>query len=266
MPRDVGKPTICAKWSPDNTCYAAAVKPTLCGLALLLLAAPAHAGRTHYGWLDGTEVVPERGVELETWVQDLDNVGPLERDETLLWWAVTVGVTDQLELALPLEVSWQRAGTVPGVTSLARWGAEARYRFVSSDPVEAPALVPLLRLAIKREVDERRAATVEAEVALSYERGCLHAQLNLGARQLLHAGEDPILVRPAAGVSLAVTEDLRVGAEAVASVSARGPGTTWLAAGPNLAWTFGRFWLAASVPVGVSKVDVAARVRWGIAF
>ncbi len=235
-------------------------------LFLLASAQPAWAGRSHYGWMDGTEVVPERGVELETWVQDLDNVGELARDETALWWAVTVGVTDQLEVSLPVELSWGRAGVVPGTTQLDRWGAEARYRFVTSDPVDAPALVPRVRVAVKREVDERKAATLELEGALSYERSCWHAQVSLGARQLVHSGTDNILLRPAAGVSARVVGDLRLGAEVIASLVPHGAGADWVAAGPNLAWTHGRFWLAASLPVGLSGIDAAARVRWGVAF
>ncbi len=235
-------------------------------LAGLALASPADAGRTHYGWIDGTEVVPERGVELETWVQDLDNVGDDERDESSLWWAATLGITDRLELRLPIELSWARVGTAPGVTQLDRWGAEARYRFVSPDPVEAPALVPLLRVAIKRELDQRRAAAVEAEGQLSYERGCVHAIVSLGGRQLFREGQDAMLVRPAAGISVALTGELRAGVEAVASLVPRGPGDDWVAAGPNLAWTHGRFWLAASAPIGLSNIDSAVRVRWGIAF
>lgn len=235
-------------------------------IAGLALAAPASAGRTHYGWINGTEVVPERGVELETWVQDLDNVGEPARDETSLWWSATLGITDRLELSLPIELSWARAGAAPGVTQLDRWGAEARYRFVSSDPVDAPALVPLARLAIKREVDERRAVDVEAELELSYEQGRLHAIASVSGRQLIHSGQDAILVRPAAGISVAITDELRAGVEAVGSLFPRGPGTDWVAAGPNLAWTHGRFWLAASAPIGLSNIDSAARVRWGIAF
>lgn len=235
-------------------------------IAVLALAGPASAGRTHYGWINGTEVVPERGVELETWVQDLDNVGDTERDETQLWWSATLGITDRLELALPIELSWARAGAAPGVTQLDRWGAEVRYRFASPDPIEAPALVPLLRVAVKREVDERRAATVEAELELSYERGRVHAIASLGGRQLLHRGQDAILVRPMAGVSIAVTDELRAGVEAIASIFPRGPGTDWVAAGPNLAWTHGRFWVGASLPIGLSSIDSAPRVRWGIAF
>jgi hypothetical protein len=244
----------------------AAVKLAACVLASLLLASPAVAGRSHYAWINGTEVVPERGVELETWVQDLDNVGELERDETSLWWSATLGITDRLELALPLELSWARTGDTPGVTQLDRWGAEARYRFVSADPVDAPALVPLLRVAIKREVDERRAANVEVEVILSYQRGCVHAIASVTGRQLFREGQDAVLVRPMAGVSIAVTEELRAGVEAIASIFPRGPGTDWVAAGPNLAWTHGRFWLAASAPIGLSNIDAAPRLRWGIAF
>jgi len=249
-----------------SRCYARRVKIASVVIAGLAFASPASAGRTHYGWINGTEVVPERGVELETWVQDLDNVGETERDETSLWWSVTLGVTDRLEISLPIELSWARAGAAPGTTQLDRWGAEARYRFVSSDPVDAPALVPLARLAIKREVDERRAVDVEAELALSYEQGRLHAIASLSGRQLIHSGEDDVLVRPSAGVSIEITGELRAGVEAVSSIFARGPGTDWVAAGPNVAWTHGRFWLAASAPIGLSNIDSAARVRWGIAF
>ncbi len=234
--------------------------------AALFAATPAWAGRSHYGWLDGTEVVPERGVELETWIQELDNVGPLARDESALWWAALIGVTDQLELALPIELSWQRAGSTPGTTSLDRWGVEARYRFVSSDPVDAPAWVPMLRVALKREIDERKAVLAEVEASLSYQRGCWHAQANLGAKHLVRTGEDSLVLRPALGVSAAVWGDLRLGAEGIASLAAHGAGVDWVAAGPNVGWTHGRFWLAACLPIGLSEIDAAPRVRWGIAF
>ncbi len=243
-----------------------AVKPVMALLAIMALAAPASAGRTHYAWINGTEVLPERGVELETWVQDLDNVGELARDETALWWSVTLGITDRLELALPIEMAWTRTGNTPGSTQLERWGAEARYRFAPSDPVDAPALVPLLRVAIKREVDDRRAANVELEAILTYERGCVHAIASVTGRQLFREGEDSLLVRPMAGVSIAITDELRAGVEAIASLVPRGAGTDWVAAGPSVAWTHGRFWLAASAPVGLTNIDAAPRLRWGIAF
>ena len=74
---------------------------------LVALPATAHAGRTFYGWLYGTEVMPERGVELQTWIstrrtstsrrQTLDDLGAS---------APSVGITDQLELGLPIEIVW----------------------------------------------------------------------------------------------------------------------------------------------------------------
>jgi hypothetical protein len=252
----------------------AAVKIALLVLAGLALAAPATAGRTHYGWINGTEVMPERGVELDTWLADLDNVSTGvstgtsdadERDETQLGWAATIGITDRLELALPIELSWTRSGETPGETQLDRWGAEVRYRLASPDPVEAPALVPLARVAVKRAVADRRAVDVEAELTLSYERGCVHATLSVAGRRLLRDGRDATLVRPAGGLSVALTGELRAGVEAVSGLSPRGPDDDWVAVGPNLAWTHGRFWLAISAPIGLSNIDSAARIRWGIA-
>jgi hypothetical protein len=244
-----------------------AVRTVLIAFVLcVVLAPPALAGRTHYGWINGTEVVPERGVELETWISELDNLGPANRDKTELWWSATIGVTDQLELALPIELAWLREGVTPGQTSLDRWGAELRYRLVSADPIEAPALVPLVRFAVKREVDERRAVNLEAEATLSYARGPVHAAASFAAQQLVRRGDDVSLLRPTAGVSVALVGDLRAGVEGVATFVPRGAGADWAALGPSLAWTHGRFWLAASLPVGVHNIDTAARLRWGIAF
>ena len=43
-------------------------------LALLIAASvlprSAHAGRSFYGWLYGTEVMPERGAEIQTWITE----------------------------------------------------------------------------------------------------------------------------------------------------------------------------------------------------
>ncbi|MEZ4362750.1 MAG: hypothetical protein R3B48_21345 [Kofleriaceae bacterium] len=236
------------------------------GLVHVGAARPALAGRTHYGWLPATEVSPERGVELETWITELDNVGTADRDKTELLWSPTLGLTDQLELGLPIELSWVRVGGMPGATALDRWGVEARYRFASSDPVDAPPWVPLVRVAVKREVDERRAVTLEADAVLSYECGRWHAAAGVSASQLFHSGPDVTVVRPLAGASYGVTDSLRLGLEVVSTLVPRGVGPDWTAVGPNLGFTHGRFWVAASLPLGVSNVDTAPRVRWGIAF
>src|SRR5437763_1439258 len=46
--------------------------------------------------------MPERGAELQSWVVEEDNKGAAHSKETSLWWGPLIGVTDQLELALPV--------------------------------------------------------------------------------------------------------------------------------------------------------------------
>src|SRR5262245_38460466 len=125
-------------------------------LALVLVAAaavPAQAGRSHYGWLYGSEVGPERGVELETWIFERNGRGDADTEETSVWWAPVIGVTDHIELAIPIETEWNdHGGESPPTTQLVRWGAEVRWRPQSIDPVEAGPLTTLLRAGVKRVV------------------------------------------------------------------------------------------------------------------
>src|SRR5204862_2855610 len=111
------------------------------------------------GWLFGTEVMPERGVELQTWIQEENDKYGTRTKETWVSWAALVGVTDQLELALPVELDWAAVEQMDGTTrtsfTFKRFGIEARYRMAPQDPAEAPPLVPLLRLAVKRDVISR---------------------------------------------------------------------------------------------------------------
>src|SRR6185503_4659870 len=93
----------------------------LAGLLVAVAAPVAHAGRTHYGWLYGTEVNPERGVELETWILQENGKGPV--NETLVWWGPVVGLTERLELAIPLEMAYEEEGDEAG-TDLRRFGGE----------------------------------------------------------------------------------------------------------------------------------------------
>src|SRR5258705_4602099 len=153
-------------------------------LAFLLLAwvlpRTADAGRTFYGWLYGTEVVPERGVELQTWIQDENDKYTTRNKETWLAWGPLVGVTDQLELGLPVELEWADVFT-PGMggmppservsSTFKRFGIEARYRLAPPDPVDAPGLVPLVRVAVKRDVTARRTVRREGDAAVSHQPG-----------------------------------------------------------------------------------------------
>src|SRR5437870_1494470 len=87
----------------------AAVRATLlvAGLATSLsFETAAFGGRTRFGWLHDTETVQQRTVELENWFveQDGEKYAGGTRDENLIWWGPVIGITDRLELALPLEI------------------------------------------------------------------------------------------------------------------------------------------------------------------
>src|SRR5215207_9366273 len=64
------------------------VRMTRLALAVAMLAIPhtASAGRTHFAWLYGTDIVPERGVELETWILEENQEGDTKKSETAFWW------------------------------------------------------------------------------------------------------------------------------------------------------------------------------------
>jgi hypothetical protein len=241
------------------------------GLALLtavLVAAPgsAHAGRTFYGWLYGSEVMPERGVELQSWITEENFEG---RSEDSWLFAAHVGVTDQLEIGFPLEIDWfaDPSQTPSADTRFARFGIDARYRFVTQDPVDAPALVPLLRVGVKRLIGDRSGAQPELDFVLSYETGIVQVLVDLGVvAQLSPDNGNEVQFRPGAGISLLAVEDLRFGAEFFAEIPSAGE--SWFIAGPNVSWTHGRFWISGAFGIGLNQdfINSAPRVQWGIAF
>lgn len=246
------------------------------GLALLaacLLPSTAQAGRSYYGWLYGTEVMPERGAELQTWVFETNEKYQTSARESSIWWGPQIGITDQLELSLPIELYWTSdpAPGKPGFT-FRRFGIEARYRLAVPDPVDAPPIVPLLRLAAKRDVSTNEAVRLEADVVASYEVGAVHALVDLGfIADIAALGHTEL--RPSAGVSIRVAGELRLGAEFYSELTlteersmATPPAVSWAAVGPNLAWTHGRFWVSAAFGIGVYHIKTAPRLMWGIAF
>lgn len=238
-------------------------------VAVAVLAAvptTAGAGRTPYGWLDGTEVIPERGAEIQTWLSEENGKPPADVHDTWLAWGALVGATDRLELALPIEMLWREADGVAPSFTVRRFGAEARYRFVTQDPVEAPAIAPLVRIAVKRDVAVRDRVRVEADLVVSYQSGRLHALIDVGGVAELGRDDSHFELRPGAGVSVAVVGDLRLGAEVYAELSADDERESWAVVGPNLAWTHGRFWLSAAFGIGVYQIDTAPRIVWGILF
>jgi len=226
----------------------------------------AGAGVTPYGWLYGTDVIPERGAEIQTWIaEENGKASPADRRNTALWWGAVIGITDRLELALPVELLWREEGGGAPELALRRYGVEARYRFVSQDPVEAPPLAPLVRVAVKRDVLVRDRVRAEADVVASYRAGRVHALVDLGVTGDL-GRTSHFELHPGAGVSVEIAGELRLGAEAYAELSLDDEAEGWAAVGPNLAWTHGRFWLAAAFGIGVYQIDTAPRVVWGLLF
>ncbi|HEX3757865.1 MAG TPA: hypothetical protein VHW23_04135 [Kofleriaceae bacterium] len=248
-------------------------------LAVLLLACvwprTAHAGRTFYGWLTGTEVLPERGVELQTWIQDETDKYTTRNEETWLAWGVMVGVTDRLEIGLPVELYWVDVIT-PATDGMPqservsftfkRFGLEARYRFASPDPVDAPALVPLLRVAVKRDVTVRDDVRVEGDAVASYQAGPVQLLADVGFSGDIASGASHLELHPGAGISVQATGELRVGAEVYTELSLDSRSESWATAGPDLSWTHGRFWVSGAFGIGLYRVQFAPRVIWGIAF
>jgi len=232
-------------------------------IVLVLLASAerrACAGRSRFGWLYDVDTIPERSVELETWLIEED--GPGAASENTLWTAPVIGVTDRLELALPVELDWDSDGTTSN-TRLARLGAELRWRLVSTDPVDAPAFVPLVRLGVKRLLDQRDGARVEPGVVLGFDAGRVHLGLDAGV--VLDVGQGHSYLTVGLGTSVRLTDDLRVGAEGYLERNLQGGDASWIAAGPNLSWTHGRFWLTLVVPVGLHNLDAAPRLNWAVA-
>ncbi len=236
-------------------------------LALLLAPASASAGRTFYGWLYGTEVMPERGVEAASWIAEENNL----KDEAHLsqteWWvSPLVGINDQLELALPVAMTWFDSDTTGTHSTIDRYGAELRYRFVTQDPVDAPPLVPLVRIAAYRMVAEPRDTWApQADVVVSYQAGIVHVLADLGGYAEISPGNQHFEVRPGAGVSIQAIGDLRFGAEVHAELTLD-EGGSWAVVGPNVAWSQGRFWVSGTYGIGIYGIRDAPKVQWGIAF
>ncbi len=237
------------------------------GLALVLaigIVSTAHAGRTPFGWLYGTETLPERGVELETWLQELD--GKAGTDQTLVLWAPVFAITDRLELALPIEVAYNRAAAGAS-TQLDKFGAEIRWRLTDPDPVESGPFAPLIRLAVKRLVGKRDTLRLDGGLVLGLDLGRVHLGADLGVLSTIDtSGNSATEARPGVGVSVAVTDELLVGAEGFADLQIDGSAPSWIGIGPDLAYSHGRSWLSGAFLIGVKNVDIAPRLLWGIAF
>ena len=247
---------------------ASATSAAAAASAVLLAPAVASAGRTQFGWLFGTEVMPERGAEIQTWVTEENGADEVNYHDTVWGVQALIGVTDQLELAFPVDLIWLDSDASGPAFTWRSYGVEARYRFVSSDPVDAPPFAPLARIAVKRDVIARDTVVAEANFVASTttSSGSVLALVDLGAVGRITRDDAKFELRPGIGVSFKVVGDLRLGAEVFARINLHEKDERWVAAGPNLAWSHGRSWVSAAMGIGLYQIKTAPALNWGIMF
>jgi hypothetical protein len=255
------------------------VRRGLVVVALVCAPGVAHAGRNFYGWLSDTDVMPERGVEIQSWTFE-ENHDDTDGGRSFTGWGASpyIGITDQLELQLPIEFEWFGKTGAGAGTAFTRWGGELRYRMVTNDPENRPPFAPLVRIGVNRIIRDRDVAELNVGLSGSYEQGIVHALADVNFIGDVDFHDDAMdttdgsefAVRAGAGVSVEVYDDIRLGAELFAHVGlsepAMGNEKTWVIAGPGASWTHGRFWLSAMYGIGVANIGTAPRVQWGIAF
>jgi hypothetical protein len=231
-------------------------------ILLSLLPSSAYAGRTLYGWLPATTTVQSGGFELGTSVYERLDVGLYHERSTALSWTPAIGLTDSLELALPVVLVTRTQDDAAPWSGIAKYGAELRWLFL--DPW--PELRPLARLALARDVLIQTNIQSELGLALSYEYDLLQVEaatdmiINVNFSHLHHE------LRPGVGASVRVYDQLRVGAEFHGEFSGDKTTPNWSAFGPNLSWSHGRFWLVVTLGIGVRNIAAAPRLNIAMAW
>ena len=229
----------------------------------------ASAGRTYYGWLYGTEVMPERGAEIQTFVSEENILTHEARASDSDWWfAPAIGINDQLELVLPVEMDWTVSDDQGPRFTFVNYGAELRYRLVTQDPTDKPAFAPLVRIALKRVVTGGRDTwQPEGDIVASYDVTRVQLLADVGVIADLSSELTHFELHPGFGVSVLTVSSLRFGAEAFGEIDLdNNGGRSWAAAGPNIAWSHGRTWLSAAYGIGIYAIRDAPKINWGIAF
>ncbi len=225
----------------------------------------AFAGREPFNQVLDNEVLPARGAELESKITDKIGTPGGAGDETASWWGVAFGLSDQVELVLPLEVSYSHAD---GTTNFTRYAAEVRWRMAKPGPPVVMRPIPMLRLAVER---GNSSQTLEAQADLTVGTDLskkVHTAVDLGGNFVSDASESTGHL--GIGVTGNVTGALRLGGEVDANAAFiptfSGPN---LAAGPDVSYTTGPFWITAGGVVGLGATipdPVVLRLSWGVEF
>jgi len=224
------------------------------------LASTAHAGRSHFAWSYGTDIIPERGLELESWINEENQKDGSTSGETSFWWGPVLALTEHVEFAISME-----AHDEAGVTGFERWGADVRYRPQSPDAVDAGPFATKFRAGVKRLIHDRAGVRGEADAIASYTDGRVFVLFDAGAVYEHVPDADEAELRPSGGVSVRAVDDLRFGIETYSELIIKGAGTSWLVVGPTVSLTRGRFWGAATMGIGVFGIRDAPRLTFGVA-
>ncbi|HEY0250969.1 MAG TPA: hypothetical protein VGC41_05550, partial [Kofleriaceae bacterium] len=183
---------------------------------VLLSSSSANAGRSFYGWLQDSQVMPERGAEIGTFVSEENYLSQLDNLRDTTWWiAPSIGITDQLELTLPVQFAWDRSDHTNPRSNFTEYGVDLKYRMVTAEPVDKPELVPAVRARVERIViGPRDRWDARVDLIATYESGLFAAAVNVGAQGIIGPDSQYYQLVPGAGVSIDTTvSDLRVGAE-----------------------------------------------------
>ena len=109
--------------------------------------ASVQAGRRLLAWPYDTETLPQRGVEIEQWISEEAEVDD-GNVEAWLWFSPVVGITDEIELALPSRRPKALAD------ALQEWERPAEVEEAEIDRLQRPPALPPA-VACDRSLEER---------------------------------------------------------------------------------------------------------------
>ena len=219
--------------------------------------------------------MPERGAEIQTLVTEENDQGPIPRrakDHNTTWWvAPSIGITDQLELALPVEFAWDRVDARNAAHDVLSYGVELQYRFVTADPGRRARLRPRDPRDASSASWSARAMRWVPEVDLigvvrDRHRPC--GRRPRRRRRRSRPTRSTSRRMPGAGVSIETVADLRFGAEVLRRDRARrrrrrrlGSASVRTSRGATAGAGCRR-----AYGIGVYQIRDAPKLIWGIAF
>lgn len=244
----------------------------LCALSLLglTLPTPAYAGRKAFNRVFDNEVLPARIVEMQAQVTDTFGA-PSGTDLTAVWWAAAFGLSNNVELSLPIKVTNARVPeTGASSTFLDSYGADLRWRIAKKGPPPGPwHPVPLLRLIVEKPL---ATATVnfegDAVVGTDLSKW-VHssAMIGVASSSAAFTGAGATKVTGGFGAVANITGSWRAGGEVYAEVPVMpAGGVPTVTAGPDLSFTLGPFWVSAGSLFGFGDkrpYTASARLLWG---